>query len=49
LREALSGLTACPDRRKSLGAGARQRVEREFTADRMASRTLEVYRDVAGR
>lgn len=49
LREALSGLIACPDRRTSLGAGARQRVEREFTADRMASRTLEVYRDVAGR
>lgn len=33
--------------RAKLGASARDRVRREFTADRMAARTLDVYREVA--
>jgi glycosyltransferase involved in cell wall biosynthesis len=31
----------------SLGIAARARVEREFTAERMAARSLEVYRHIA--
>lgn len=33
--------------RTALGQGARRRVEQEFTADRMAARTVEIYRSVA--
>ena len=49
LRSAMSQLAADDTVRAALGAGARQRVEREFTADRMAARTLAVYQDVASR
>jgi rhamnosyl/mannosyltransferase len=49
LRSAMSQLAADDTLRAALGAGARQRVEREFTADRMAARTLAVYQDVASR
>jgi glycosyltransferase involved in cell wall biosynthesis len=31
---------------QSVGAAARKRVERDFTAERMAERSLEVYRRV---
>ena len=31
---------------RSVGAAARRRVEKEFTAERMAERSLEVYRRV---
>lgn len=33
--------------RRALGAGARRRVEHEFTAERMAARTVEIYEAVA--
>ena len=35
------------DLAQSLGRAARARVEREFTADRMAARSLELYHHVA--
>lgn len=49
LRSAMSLLAGDDTLRAALGEGARQRVEREFTADRMAARTLAVYQDVASR
>jgi rhamnosyl/mannosyltransferase len=51
--EALSGalnlLVSNPDLRAELGRNARRRVELEFCADRMVSKTSEVYREVLGR
>jgi glycosyltransferase involved in cell wall biosynthesis len=46
LAEALSRLLEDPALRVRLGRAARHRVEREFTAERMIARTLEVYREV---
>jgi glycosyltransferase involved in cell wall biosynthesis len=50
LAAALSALLDDPARRAAMGAAARQRVREEFSAELMAQRTLEVYREiVAGR
>lgn len=48
LSEALSRLLDDPVLRENLGRAARRRVEQEFSADLMASRTLGVYREVLG-
>jgi len=46
LATALSALLGDPARRAAMGAAARQRVREEFSAELMARRTLEVYREV---
>jgi len=46
LREAIASLAGDDLLRERLAAGARARVEREFTADMMAARTVALYRDV---
>jgi rhamnosyl/mannosyltransferase len=46
LRDALARLVSDRPLRERLGAAARARVEREFTAQRMAERTRQLYRDV---
>jgi rhamnosyl/mannosyltransferase len=46
LAAAIQALIADPALRRRLGEAARERVLAEFTADRMAERTLAVYRDV---
>jgi glycosyltransferase involved in cell wall biosynthesis len=48
LRTALASLLTDPEQRRRLGAGARMRVEREFTVERMAERALALYEDVLG-
>jgi rhamnosyl/mannosyltransferase len=48
LAEALNRLLDDPMLRSSFGSAARRRVEQEFSADRMVSRILEVYREVLG-
>lgn len=48
LAGALSLLLEDDDLRAALGKTARQRVEREFTAERMIARTLEVYGHAGG-
>ncbi len=48
LATALNRLLQDPALSERLGRAARQRVEQEFTADRMAARTLGVYREVLG-
>lgn len=45
VREALT-LLADPARRRHLGTGARERVERRFTLAAMAERTTAIYREV---
>jgi glycosyltransferase involved in cell wall biosynthesis len=47
LHASLQLLIGDRDLRASLGNGARRRVEREFTAERMARRTLEIYEEIA--
>jgi rhamnosyl/mannosyltransferase len=46
LATAIQTLIADPALRRRMGEAARERVVAEFTADRMAGRTLTVYRDV---
>ncbi len=46
LSDALGTLLSDEALRKRLGAAARERVEREFTTERMAQRTVSLYRDV---
>ena len=46
LAVAIQTLVADPALRRRMGEAARARVLAEFTADRMADRTLAVYRDV---
>lgn len=46
LAAALNTLLDDPARRAMMGAAARQRVREEFSAELMARRTLEVYREV---
>ena len=46
LRAALDELAADPQRRQTLGTGARQRVERLFTLDRMVHEYRDVYRSL---
>jgi glycosyltransferase involved in cell wall biosynthesis len=48
LAEALNRMFRDSSMRETMGRAARQRVEQEFTADRMADRTLGVYREVLG-
>jgi glycosyltransferase involved in cell wall biosynthesis len=48
LAAALRTLLDDPPRRAAMGAAARRRVHEEFSAELMARRTLEVYREVAG-
>jgi glycosyltransferase involved in cell wall biosynthesis len=43
----LSALLADPERRKELGAAGRARAQQEFSVDRMADRTVAVYRSAA--
>ncbi len=46
LAAALNALLDDPARRAAMGAAGRQRVREEFSAELMARRTLEVYREV---
>ena len=46
LSDALGTLLSDEALRNRLGAAARERVEREFTTERMAQRTVSLYRDV---
>jgi glycosyltransferase involved in cell wall biosynthesis len=46
LAVALNTLLDHPERRAAMGAAARRRVREEFSAELMAQRTLEVYREV---
>ena len=48
LAAALRALLDDPARRAAMGAAGRQRVRENFSAELMARRTLEVYRDVVG-
>ena len=46
LAAALNALLDDPARRAAMGAAGRQRVREEFSAELMARRTLEVYREI---
>jgi rhamnosyl/mannosyltransferase len=46
LADAINKLLRDDSLREKLGRAARERVEREFTADQMASKTLKVYEKV---
>jgi glycosyltransferase involved in cell wall biosynthesis len=46
LARAIGGLLADPERGRRLGEAGRRRVEREFSAERMARRVLEIYDEV---
>ncbi len=46
LADGLNRLLDDPELRGRFGCSAREWVEREFTAERMIARTLDVYRDV---
>jgi len=48
LAEAINKLLDNEAMRQELGGAGRQRVEKEFTATRMAEGMMEVYRDVSG-
>lgn len=48
LANALNLLLSNPPLRAEFGRAARRRVEQEFSADKMASKTLEVYREILG-
>jgi rhamnosyl/mannosyltransferase len=48
LRDAIGALLGNEPLRARLGEGARQRVSRDFTAQRMAERTVALYREVLG-
>ncbi len=49
LADGLNRLLEDPDLRARFGCSARERVEREFTAERMIARTMNVYREVLSR
>jgi glycosyltransferase involved in cell wall biosynthesis len=49
LAESLNRLLGDHELRTSLGRTAQERVEREFTAERMVVRTIEVYDQVVSR
>ena len=49
LAEALRSLVADPERARRLGEAGYARVAERFTVDRMTTRVLEVYDEVAGR
>ncbi len=49
LHEALATLLRDPALRNALGRSARARVDREFTPERMARMTGDIYREVLGR
>lgn len=48
LARSIEVLLANPELRRSFGANGRQRVEREYTHERMVERTLSVYREALG-
>jgi glycosyltransferase involved in cell wall biosynthesis len=48
LASAAAELLGDPERRRRMGAAGRLRVEREFSANRMAAETASVYRAAAG-
>jgi glycosyltransferase involved in cell wall biosynthesis len=48
LAGALNTLVSNPSLRAEFGSAARRRVEREFGADQMVAKTLEVYHEVLG-
>jgi glycosyltransferase involved in cell wall biosynthesis len=48
LAEALNRLLSDESLRVELGQAARRQTESQFSAERMVSRTLEVYREVCG-
>jgi rhamnosyl/mannosyltransferase len=48
LADALNRLLSDERLRVELGQAARRRAENEYSADRMVSKTLEVYREVLG-
>lgn len=43
LAEAIASLLADPERTRAMGAAGRERVQREFTVDRMVEQHLELY------
>jgi glycosyltransferase involved in cell wall biosynthesis len=49
LAAALNRLLGDYELQRSLGRAARERVEREFTAEQMIARTIEVYDQVVSR
>jgi len=49
LAREITGLLRDPERARRMGEAGRARVERDFTADAMVSRHLEVYAEVLGR
>lgn len=48
LAEAMQWMADHPDERARLGFNARKRLEEEFTEEKMISRLLETYRELAG-
>jgi glycosyltransferase involved in cell wall biosynthesis len=46
LAHALSDVLLSPERGAAMGRAGRSRLEQEFTLERMASRTAQVYRDI---
>jgi len=46
MAEAIRALLADPERRRAMGEAGRARFEAQFTAERMARETVEVYRKV---
>lgn len=49
LAEALQGLLSDPDRRRTMGAAARERVQHQFSLDAQAAQVLAIYAQLAGR
>jgi len=47
LRDALNELLSNPELRKKLGRQGRERVKREFTKEKMAVRTFDLYQNLA--
>lgn len=48
LAEAIASLLADPERARAMGKAGRERVQREFTVDRMVEQHLELYERVIG-
>jgi glycosyltransferase involved in cell wall biosynthesis len=47
MRRRLEELILNPDLRESMGAAGRRRYEQAFTFERLATRTISLYRDLA--
>jgi glycosyltransferase involved in cell wall biosynthesis len=48
LADAILSVLADPERAQAMGASGRERVQREFTVDRMVDQHLELYRRMLG-